>query len=41
MSDALNQISDYDHEKAKETHKKNKVRVTFSELDPEYYGFEM
>lgn len=40
MANCINQISQYEYEKAKEIHKKNKKRVLFSELDPEYYGFD-
>lgn len=38
--EAVNQISKYNFEKAQETHrKKKKPRITFSELDEEYWGF--
>ena len=40
MANCINQIATYEYEKAKEVHKKNKKKVLFSELDPEYYGFK-
>jgi len=42
IEEAIMQAASYDYEKAKEAHKakqKNNRRVTFSELDAEYWGF--